>query len=204
MATKKVEVLLQDIKDYALQKAATNLIESGVDVNVLDVILDKFRNTITTGGTIGNLTDELAQAILGSDKTSGILERYTKQVNSDSLTQFVASYNEVLTVDSGLEFYYYVGNVQTDTRCFCEQRANKYFHRKEIENWGRGKVMDGVDGENCGYPWQGMIKGTNESNIFINRGGYFCNHQIVSTLTKRVPADVIARAESKGYYTPKK
>ena len=163
-------------------------------------MLDIFRNGVLTKSSISNIETNLSTFIKGTEKSPGILDRYVKQVYSDSITQFTANYTQIISEDQGYEFYKYVGNRSKDTRCFCAQRYNKFFHKKEIENWGNGKVMDGVEGENCGYPWAGMIKGTDSSSIFTYRGGWFCNHQIIPILTKRVPADVIQRAKGKGYY----
>jgi hypothetical protein len=69
-----------------------------------------------------------------------------------------------------------------------------YFHRNEVAGWGRG---EGV-GE-CGFPWAGMFKGTNEATIFVYVGGYNCQHSLLPVSEAIVPPEDVARAKSKGY-----
>lgn len=201
MAEREVEKLLREIKDYSAQKAIRDLLESGVDSSFLDELVDIFKNGILTRQGKGDLLEQLSKYIKGDGERLGSLQRYVRQVHSDAVTQYVANYSEVLTEDLGLEFYQYVGNVQDDTRCFCRERVNKYFHRKEIEAWGDGRVGVSVD-KNCGYPWQGMIAGTNSSNIFTYRGGWNCEHQFVAVLTTSVPKETILRNINNKNYKP--
>lgn len=186
-----IEILLSDIKDYAVQKAISDLLEEGVDENYIKPMLDKFRNAILTKGALDDLVDELKIYTIGDDKKDGVLDRYVKQVHSDSLTQYIANYTEVLTEDAGLEFYIYLGNLQDDSRPFCKERAGNYYHYKEVELWAN-------------EDWAGKIAGTNESNIFTYRGGWNCEHQLVPTLTRLVPKNVVIKAYDKGYYYPTK
>lgn len=197
----QLTTLLREVQDASAQKALRDLLESGVDVNFLDEMVDIFRDGILTKSGKADLIKQLEQYIVGGDGKLGRLERYVRQVRSDAVTQYVANYTEVMTDDLGLEFYQYVGNVQDDTRCFCEQRVNKFFHYKEIEAWGNGQVGEAVD-ENCGFPWKGMIDGTNASSIFTFRGGWNCEHQFIPVLTTSVPIDVIRRNIDNGNYVP--
>lgn len=192
-----IESLLDDIRDYSSQKALQDLLEEGIDENFIKPLIEKFRNGILTKAALSDISEELKQYTLGSEKKAGVLERYVKQVHSDSITQYIANFTEVLTNDAGLEFYIYLGNLQNDSRCFCDERAGKYYHRKEIEDWGNGKNLG-----KCGYPWQGMIAGTNSSNIFTYRGGWNCEHQLIPTLTLLVPKEDVLRAYNKGYFKP--
>jgi len=192
-----IDKVLEDTKEYAKQKAIRDLLEEGVDENFVLPLLDKLRSAVLTRAAISDITDELKQYVIGDNKKGGILERYVKQVHSDSLTQYIANYTEILTVDAGLEFYIYLGNRQGSTRCFCDERAGNYYHRKEIEAWGNGEDLGECD--LGGGTWAGMIAGTNASNIFTYRGGWNCEHQIVPTLTALVPQDVIDRAKENGY-----
>lgn len=193
----EIDDLLSEIQSFSSKKAIRDLLHSGVDVNFLDEMVDIFKNGILSKQNKTDLLKQFEQYIKGGDGKLGKLERYVKQVHSDAVTQYVANYSEALTEDLGLVFYQYIGNIQDDTRCFCEERVNNYYHRKEIESWGNG---DGV-GE-CGYPWAGMISGTNASNIFTYRGGWNCEHQFVAVLTTSVPLVDILRAVDLGYYEP--
>lgn len=198
---KEIDLLLAEIEEFSAQKTIRDLLESGVDANFLDELVDIFKNGILTKQGKSDLLKQIEGYIKGESGKLGALERYVKQVHSDAVTQYVANYSQALTEDLGLEFYQYIGNIQDDTRCFCEQRTNKFFHRKEIEAWGEGRVGLSV-GVNCGYPWAGMIAGTNASNIFTYRGGWNCEHQFVAVLVTSVPKETIVRAIGLGFYKP--
>lgn len=193
--------LLNEVKDFASDKTIRDLLYSGVDANFLDELVDIFKEGILTKQSKKDLIKEFEKYITGGEDKLGKLERYVRQVRSDAVTQYVANYTEVLTDDLGLEFYQYVGNLQDDSRCFCRVRVNEFFHYKEIEAWGRGETGEGVT-ENCGFPWAGMIDGTNASNIYTYRGGWNCEHQFVPVLTTSVERGALERNIENGNYEP--
>jgi hypothetical protein len=92
--------------------------------------------------------------------------------------------------DLGLEFYLYVGGIIDKTRHFCEEKAGKFFHHREIEQWAEGD-------------WKGKRPDTTKSSIFIYAGGFNCLHQILPVHVSVVPADVIERATTLKYYKSK-
>lgn len=196
-----VNELLQKIRDYSEQKAIADLLKSGVDVNFLDDMLSVINNGVLQRYNKADLLSELRTYIVGDKDKKGALERYSKQVASDVTTQYVANYTYALSEDQGLEFYIWLGNRQKDSRCFCTERFGQYFHRMEVQSWGNGDTANGVNGD-CGYPWAGMIAGTNSSNIFVYRGGWNCEHQLVPVIENQVPKDVLMRALGKGYWNP--
>lgn len=196
-----INELLQSVRDYSEQKAIYDLLEAGVDVNFVDEMLGKLNNGVLQRYSKADLISEVKKYLIGEKEKKGALERYSKQVASDVTTQYIANYTQVLSEDQGLEFYIYLGNKQKSTRCFCAERFNQYFHRKEIQLWGEGKTGEAVSGD-CGYPWAGMIAGTNSSNIFVYRGGWACEHQIVPVIEEQVPKEVLLRALSNGYWKP--
>lgn len=166
-------------------------------------MLQIFQNGILSGAALSDLIDELKVYVTGDNESLGVLERYVKQVNSDTVSQYTANYTQVINQDEGLEFYVYLGNHTAGTRCFCDERYGKYFHKKEVQAWGNGSVMEGLaGGMNCGYPWPGMIKGTSASTIFTYRGGWNCQHQLVPTIATRVPRQVVMRNIDNGNYQP--
>ena len=76
----------------------------------------------------------------------------------------------------------------------------KYYHKKEVELLGDGKEINGVN-----LPPQelkGRIKGTNKSNIFINRGGWNCRHFFSPISVRYVPKEVLKRNLDNGNWTP--
>lgn len=178
---------LEAIKETAKLQALTDLLDEGVDVNFINKIIEKLQINIANNSQLSDLIDELRLFVIGDAERLGTLKRYIKQVSTDSLSQFSANYQQVLTQNLGLEFYKYSGNTIEDTRPFCRQRVNKIFHKKEIEKW-------------AGLTWQGKIKGTNSSNIFIYRGGWNCRHQLIGINTIFVPKTVIRRNIANGNY----
>ena len=201
MPSSNANALISELQNYTAQKAISDLIEAGVDEAFLKPMIDIFKNAIYNGSGITDLIDELKQYTLGDPKKLGVLERYIGQVSSDSITQYTANYSKIITDDLNLVFYKYSGNVQKDTRCFCKERVNRFFHQKEIEAWGEGNVTAGGV-KSCGFPWGGMIAGTNAGNIFTYRGGWNCEHYIIAVSVYSVPRDVIVRNINNSNYTP--
>ena len=134
------------------------------------------------------MENDLRLHILGDNKRLGGLERYTSQITRDALNQFSRNYNQAISVDLGMQWYYYSGTVIEDTRSYCQQRAGKYFHKNEVEQ---------VPAE-----WSGRISGTNSSNIFINAGGFNCRHLWMPVLINVVPDSVVQRNIANGNYRP--
>jgi len=188
------KALYSQILEFSKQSAIINLLESGVDANFTQVILDRLNSG--TGQEFSELLDELRLLIeggtVGGTKRLGLLERYVKQVNTDALNQFTATYNTTISQDMGLSFYQYTGGLIKDSREFCVERAGKFFHKNEVDGWG---LIPG---------WQGRIAGTNPSNIYVNRGGWNCRHQIIGVLADFVPRDVIIRNVENGNFKPNK
>lgn len=203
MPSENINAILAELENYALQSSIFNLIEGGVDVNFIQPILLQFSGAVGTGMDISDLIEELRVQTLGTTETLGSLERYASQVNKDALSQFNATYNQVLTQDLGLQFAQYIGGRKKDTRPLCMKYAGDYFHNEEIKLIGEGK--DPFTGENLSQDMlKGRIKSTNASNIWTYRGGWNCEHFYAAVETIFVPKKVVERAIGKGYYTPSK
>lgn len=194
---------------YKLQrtKAAELLIgKSSMDSNFLQPVKNTILDAVTQETTLQQLTKNLNETIIGTNQYEGKLLRYTKQIANDSLAVTDRVYTTTISNELSIEFYQYVGGEVDDTRCFCEVRNGKYFHRKEIEAWGNGKVTKGLEDDKsaseCGKDWQGKFRGTNSSNIFNWLGGYNCKHSLVPKSLISVPKTVLNRAISKGYFKP--
>ena len=153
---------------------------------------------VTTGQSFSDTLGQLRFIIEGDDKVDGRLISHVKRVAYDSFAISDRAYTNTIATDLGLEWYLYSGGKVKETRCFCDERKRKYFHKKEIQNWGDGKEVG-----DCGYPWQGMNANTDSATIFFYAGGYNCKHSILPVSIKSVPKDVIDRAVKKGYYKSK-
>lgn len=203
MPSDSLEQILLGIEDFAIQSSIYNLIEGGVSVNFIEPILMQLNGAVGTGMQLSDLIEELRVTTLGTGETLGSLERYAAQVNKDALSQFNATYNQALTQDLGLQFAQYIGGRKKDTRPFCNKYVGGYYHNKEIEDMGKG--IDPLTGDKLNDNlFKGRIKTTNASNMWVNRGGWNCEHFFAAVETIFVPKKDILRAVEKNYYTPSK
>lgn len=179
------------VKSLSVDATKNSLLEAGINNEIIAPVENVLSQSITSGGSLMDLSESLRTEILGDSQRLGKLERYSRQITTDSLNQFNANYNTTVSNDLGLEFYYYAGAVKETTRQYCLDRVNegRYFHKKEVQ-------------DTASEQWAGKIPGTNSSSIFIYRGGYNCGHQWLAVDTLAVPKSARDRAESKGYYKP--
>jgi len=192
--------LYKEVIKTSINAVRTSLLDSGVAENVINPIVDIVNDSVTSGATFSDMVDELRIIIKGDEERLGQLMRYSKQITQDALNQFNAGYNETIAKDLDLEWYFYSGGKRRTSRPFCKKYAGRYFHKKEVEDFGRRKDLDGSS--LCSGPnlCEGRVKGTNSSNIFRYRGGYNCKHIYKPTLIDSVPKSVIKRNEKKGYF----
>lgn len=183
------KVLFKEILNSNIGLTKASLTETGIDEFVINPIIDIINNGITSGAPIGEMEETLRLEILGDQKRLGGLERYSSQITRDALNQYARNYNDSISSDLDLEFYFYSGSVIQDSRSYCIRRAGKYWHRKEIE-------------DNIPTEWPGRIPGTNSGNILKNAGGFNCRHIYMPVLASVVPKSVRDRAERKGYFKP--
>ena len=145
---------------------------------------------ITNGSSLKETIKALRLLTTNNAEADGLVYRYAKTYARTSFAQSDANYTTTLSRDMGVEWYKYAGSVIEGTREFCDTRHNKYYHVKEVEDWGNLKN------------WDGKIKGTNSSTIFANRGGWSCRHSLVPYSVLRIPKDVIQRNIKSGNYKP--
>jgi len=190
-----------DILEFATQQTAIDLLDAGVDTNFINPILTLLNNAVNNGSSLDNLLEELDVYITGGDEGVGALKRYVTQVSNDSLTQFNANYNQAVTQDLGFEFYKYTGTVITNTRPFCNDFVNKYYHKKEVEELGVA-INPLTSGGLTSAQMKGRITGTNSSNIFTRRGGWNCRHYFSPLSTRQVPKATLRRNLDNGNWQP--
>lgn len=138
---------------------------------------------INSGASYKDLLKQIREFTLGNEQLEGQLQRYSGQIVTDTLFNFNRSLQESISENSGLEWYYYSGSIDDDTREFCQNRAGKYFNRKEIEKWPS-------------LTWAGKHRGTTKSSIYIYLGGYRCRHQLIAVSEAVVPKSVIERTKN--------
>lgn len=188
---------VKPIYEQVVRQAQRNTIElltGDVFTQPLMTPLKELMNTaVMNEGTYYDTLVGLRKVILGNDQIDGKLLSHAKRIVYDGFAISDRTYTSIVAKDLGLEFYRWSGSTVQDTRCFCLERVNKFYHRKEIEEWGDGKNVG-----KCGHPWQGMNSLTNKDNIFSLAGGYNCKHSPLPVADKSVPKDVISRNKENG------
>lgn len=171
---------------------------SSMEVALFNPIKQLITDSITNQTTFKELAESLRTTVTGTPELDGKLSKYAKQIAGDTFSTTERNYTKALSEAFDIQFYRYQGGIIEDTRCFCTERNNEYYHIEEIRSWGRGENIGG----GCGYPWAGMYKETNENNVMSWLGGYNCKHSLIPVSLILVPSDVIKRAISKGWFDP--
>lgn len=181
------KTVFKEILAFSTELTKSSLTKAGINQNVIAPILDIINKGVTSGAMISDMENDLRVHIIGNNSRLGTLERYTSQITRDAINQYARNYNQSISSDLGMQWYYYSGSVIEDTRSYCKDRAGKYYHIKEVQD--------------VPSQWAGMITGTNSSNIFINAGGYNCRHLWLPVLIDVVPESTIERNISNGNYS---
>jgi hypothetical protein len=202
----KPKTFLKEIRNQAISDTVAKLTESGIGSTIQEQVTNILRTNITTGGSYAALTDQLRESILTTD-TDGLLQRYAKQITTDSLNQYSAQYTQAVSNDLGFEWYSWQGSEIMTSRPFCQAMVenNRYFHISQVPNLlkgldAQGNKLEYIDNKTeeekkveiysrTGLP-HGFIPGTNAANFFVNRGGYMCAHIPRPVSERLVPIDV--------------
>lgn len=184
--------LLEEIKAQSIGATIDALTENGLNANLINPIHNILLTNSTTGGSWSEMAQQLRTFITKTDSGVGQLERYTKQITTDTLNQFSGQYMDAVTNDLSLSWYMYDGAIIGTSRPFCEACVKKkYIHRDEFAKLIEGDFPEfdaagGVIYDKTGLP-SGMIEGTNPSNLVVYRGGYNCGHSLIPVSDAVVP-----------------
>jgi hypothetical protein len=189
--------VVKEIKKQTITDTINRLTEAGIGVNVSDKIAELLKQNVTTGVKYSDLAAQLREYILTTE-TPGVLERYVKQIATDSVNQYSAQYMNTISGDLGYEWFRYQGKDIKTTRPFCDAMTDrKFFHITEVNDLLAAKDLyySSEEGqvkvpiyEKTGLP-HGLIPDTNAENFFIRRGGYNCGHQCFPIIEKLVPLE---------------
>lgn len=192
----KPSSILKQIKQVAIQDTATKLMENGIDANVAQPISDILTQNVTQGGSYRDMQSHLREAILTTDKSPGLLDRYTKQITVDSINQYNRNYTQIASSDLGYEWYSYQNTLINTSRPFCiAMHEQRYFHVSQIPDLLKAKDLYYTrDGKRLKVPLNaktnlpdGMYPTTTVANFLTLLGGYNCGHQagpVSATLVK--------------------
>ena len=123
-------------------------------VEYLDTLAKQVYESTLTGATFAQSVTAV-QAVVGKE-----MARYVKQQIHDSLTQFDATINIKVALDSGAKKFQYRGSNDEKTREFCRRHVDKIYTIDEIKEI-----------------WQGEWTGKKSGSPFVVRGGYNCRHR---------------------------
>lgn len=178
---------LRSLQRNVIEQLSGLLANEGLEVALRQPILSILNQNINTSAAYVDLLDEIKDFVLGTPELQGKLQRYASQITTDALFNYSRALQESISSIAGLEFVIYSGGVTADTREFCLERSEQYFHKREVEAW-------------ADLDWAGKRAGTTASTIFIYAGGYRCAHQIIYVSEVVVPAGVKERAQRLGFY----
>ena len=178
---------IKSLQRETVRQVESYLANEGLEAIMKRPIIEIMNQNLNTGAAYSDLTKQIREFILGSDKLDPTLTRYTRQITTDALFNYSRAFQEAVSQNAGLQFYIYSGGIIDDSRAFCISHVGKYYHKREIEEMAK-------------QTWAGKRKGTTASTIFIFAGGYGCLHKWIAVSEKVVPAEVIERAKEKGFY----
>lgn len=187
--------LLDAIRNQAKEATYESLTKAGISANLSEPIRGILNVNITSGAKYTDLVSQV-RSFMVNDKTGlGALERYAKQITTDSLNTFARTNLNLVTDDLGLKWFQYAGAIIETSRPFCvAMHEKKYFHKSEIPKLLRGdfeefRRIDGKLNQKTGLP-EGFIPGTTSENFLIYAAGYQCNHQPIPVSEIAVPENL--------------
>lgn len=181
------------------QVLASELVGNAVETSVLKPVQSVLQSALNSGASLSDTKKNLTKSIIGDSQKIGALERYSGTIAYDSFANADRAYTTLLANETDAEFFLYAGGSIKSSRAFCSDRAGQYFHKKEIEAWGDGRVTVGISNPTeTSAQWQGKNPNTNSATIFVYAGGYNCQHIIIPVPAAQVPKSVIARNISLG------
>lgn len=189
----------EELRKLSIDTTIEALTESGIDSNVTAGVQQILKSNISGGGYYSDLMDQMRTYLLTDEGGAGALESYTKQITTDSLNQYSAQYNQLITHDLKFSWHQYVGSLRGTSRDFCKKLVQKrWVHDSELEDVLKGHIgSQRVTINPKTGVWYGGIEGTNKATFATNRGGYSCNHQWYGVSDEFVPKELQEKFTSK-------
>ena len=174
--------------------------EQAVNQALIEPLKSALRNSVTTNAKLTDVIAQVQQIVVGNEQVESNLLGNRKTLVKDTFAASDRRYQKVIESEYKFDFYRYSGSLVTDSRCFCQERQGRYYHKREIESWG---ALQNIGKCRTSNGWQGRRKGTNSSNIFTYAAGYNCSHIFAAVPIEAVPPSAIERARGLGYLPPK-
>lgn len=177
----KVKTLYDEIKKSYVNFTIESLTDAGV-ADVSSQIKKLLLQNITSGASYSKMVSDMRSYLEGNN---GALVKYARQITTDSLNQYSASYTKAVTEDLGLKWYRYVGSIIKTSRPTCKALVKQdYVFYRELPTLAQG-IIGGKQ-----YSTNGMIPGTNGNTILVYRFGYNCGHQFYPVSEFAVPKEI--------------
>lgn len=186
--------LAAEVLSKSKRDAIALLTGAPIDANFIAPIRELMTQSIESGSSFAETVKSLRLVVQGDDKVSGRLRRYASQIAWDNIAFTDRKYSNVIAEDLKTQYYFYSGGFVTDSRNFCKARANKHWHKKDVEKWGDPTIKP--------KDWDGRVSTTNSSNIFIVLGGHNCQHSLLPVSIFDVPKKKIRSDIAKGIFKP--
>lgn len=193
-----------EVKNLAKENVKDALLGSGFKTNITDKLVDIVNQNMSSGAKMDDLVEQVRIFLTDTKQGDGAFSRYAKNYTYDSINKYNASYNQAITSDLELEWYKYVGSLLETSREFCKELINakkngmEYIHKSEFDELLKGNINGKQIAINNSTKLPvGMEKGTNVSNLTINRGGYGCGHQFMPVSTASVPQEYKDKLKNK-------
>lgn len=146
-------------------------LKSFFDSNTLGTDLKQITShAVTSNMDMKDYVKMLNDKIIGTQKTTGGLERQYQRYAYDVYQQYDAAYNQKLGNEFGFSYFIYQGGIIRDSREFCVEHNNKVYSIDETKDW-----CDWVSPTTGEKPTYMCYEGYDP---LIDRGGYNCRHAL--------------------------
>jgi hypothetical protein len=176
---------LKNLQNEAIATIEKYVMQDGLQSQVISPLVQILNQNINSGGQFSGFLQQVRDYVVGNSQVDGRALSYSRTYLRDSLFTYSRTYQQSITNDLGLEWYFYSGGVIDKSREFCVNRSGNYYHHAEVESWANES-------------WQGKKQGTTESSIFLFAGGWNCGHSIIPVSTLIVPPSDLARIKKAG------
>lgn len=173
-------IFLKNLQAETIAGINNYILQDGLQSQVIQPLVQVLNQNVNSGGQFAGFLEQVQTYVKGNSDVEGRALSYSRTYLRDSLFTYSRTYQQSITADLGLEWYFYSGGLIDSSRTFCVERAQKYYHHKEIESW-------------ASLDWAGKKQGTTESSIFLFAGGWNCAHQIIPVSAIIVPQDDLDR-----------
>lgn len=175
-AFKPNRVFIRSLQTNAVETVNQYLLQDGLAAQVKIPLNEILSQNFNTGGSFSGMLNQVRTFIKGNENLDGRLTSYSRGILSDAIFQYSRGYQQAVTADLKLEWYFYSGGLMDKSRPFCIERAEKYWHQNEVESW-------------ASLSWAGKNNLTTKSSIFILAGGYQCRHSLIPVHESSVPQE---------------